>query len=198
MNVAAYLRKTLTGLSVSAQRERLHARGEEFDWNLIFYGFENGADCENGITRDRGLQDFLTWVCYRAPVRVKGVMFWHAGHIAGSLSGFIKALQVIDACKLEWYIENPRISSQSDTGKQLLSLSADIRGIDTEITQLNLRERSADMKLRGTNPGKTKITRQAEGDIIMLKRNGRTIRQIAHDMKLSYGVVQRVLKENPI
>lgn len=196
MNVAAYLRKTLTGLTVREQYEALEQRARDLDWNLVWHTDFVGANKTEGIKSERPLKQFLRIVRDNRVIKIQGVMFWHASHVAGSLKGFITAIQLIEQYKLAWYVENPRISSNDKVGRLLTTISPDLIGLDYAITQFNLRERSADMKVRGTNPGRKKISQQKEEEIRMLRRNGQNIKEIAHQMKVSYATVYRVLNQS--
>ena len=165
------------------QEETLADRAFERHWSVEWW-------CNKG-----DLNSFLNHVIHGMRVRVQGVMFWHAGHVAGSLDGFIEVIQVLNEHNLVWYVEHPRIHSDGDTGRMLVSLSSDLRGIYREITQLNLRERSADMKARGTNPGRKKLTAEIKKKIRSYSRDGYKMKEIADFLNVSYVSVTRVLKE---
>ena len=210
MNVAAYVRKTLTGVSVRGQLVALKKSALDRDWTIVWQHEDPSADFETRLQRkhgesvksrhkrEDGLVSFLRKVLHDSSIRIQGVMFWHAGDLAGSLKGFVSAIQLIDQCELAWSVENPKISSQEDSGRSLVALSSDLLGIDNEITGLNLRERSANMKLRGTTPGHPKISAQKEADIRTLRHRGTTLREIARLTKVSYAVVSKVLKESEL
>lgn len=195
MNVAAYLRKTLTGVTVRDQLEALEARARDRDWTIVWVDEAPTVMSVRGIKKTDHVYGFLKEALRGSRVKIQGVMFWHAGHVAGSLDGLLELLQVLNAYKLAWYIENPRIDSDGDTGQMLMSLSSELRGIHHEIMGLSLRERSADMKDRGTNPGRKKLTPEMEEEIRYLKRNGCGIKAISRELKVSYAAINRVIKQ---
>jgi DNA invertase Pin-like site-specific DNA recombinase len=195
MNVAAYLRKTLTGVTVRAQRETLEARARDRDWTIVWEDEDPAVMSNRGVKRIDHFCGFLNEALTDSRVKIQGVMFWHAGHVAGSLDGFLELIQLLDALNLAWYMEHPRIDSDGDPGRMLVSLSSELRGIHDEITRLSLRERSADMKARGTNPGRQKLSAKMEEDIRFLKRNGFSIREISRQVKVSYATINKVIKQ---
>jgi DNA invertase Pin-like site-specific DNA recombinase len=198
MNVAAYLRQTPTGSALSDQLRILEQRARDREWSITFHAEDLGGDKAGDLKKNWYFQHFLGTVIHGSPVRVQGVMFWHAGHVAGSLAGFLRLTQWLADREIDWYVENPKLESREESSRLIVSLSRDLLGLHEEINGLNLRERNAAMAARRANPGRKKISPQMETDIRLLKLDGQSNRDIADVMKVSLATVSRVLKEIPV
>jgi len=198
MKVAAYLRKSPAGISVPEQYADLeraaHARG----WVIYWCSVDQGEQ-KAGLRSNCCFQSlFEALIDSFSETPFKAFMFWSAGHVAGSLEGFLEFVTTCSDIDLVWYVHNPRMDSIEDQSKLLNSLCKRLLNIHTEISGYKMANRSALMKTRGTNPGRQKTSPRTEQKIVHMKKNGYTIRDIQKKLNVSNSVVMRVIKENSL
>lgn len=197
MNVAAYIRKSLTGLSVREQFSVLEGVALDKGWNIVWCVVDPGEQKAGDYKSNPYFLDLLATVLRTADDPcLQGVMFWHSGHAGGSLLAFIDILELLSSHGLTWYVEEPTMESSEERWRLLISMSEDLRDIHTKITRLNLMNRSASMKVRGTSPGRRKVSRFKERAIVTMKNLRRTNKEIAETLGVNHAVVTRVIKEH--
>ena len=186
-----YLRVSKTDQTIDNQRIELERVAAAKGWKIIATFTDEGVSGAFG-REVRAQYDSMLKQGVQAKFDV--VLAWDVSRLSRSLVDLVTTLDELHACGIDLYLHQQAIDTTTPAGKAMFQMC----GVFAEFERRILSERVKAGLNRARAEGK-KLGRPIK--VVNIKKmledrgNGKTIRQIASEQKMSVGKVHRVLSE---
>jgi DNA invertase Pin-like site-specific DNA recombinase len=128
--------------------------------------------------------------------RFQAVIVWRFDRFARSVRHLVVALDDFRSCGIDFVSLNDSADTSTPTGRMTFAVIAAMAQMEVELVRERTIAGLAAARRRGVKLGRKPVVfdiEHAQG----LRASGRTFRQIAAELKVSVGLVHRVLKARP-
>lgn len=186
--VALYLRVSTSGQTVENQRQELGAVAERRGWNVTATYEDAGVSGAKGQEGRSGLRQLLQDARRR---RFDRVAVWSIDRFGRSTAQVSSNMVELEACGVSIYAEKEGMDTGTPHGRAMLQMAAVFAELERGMIQERVKAGLVRAKAQGKTLGRPKMGR--EGEALELREKGLTVRQIAAQMGVSVGLVQKYL-----
>ena len=166
-------------------REYCHRRGFINEAELV--------DVASGTRDDRPrYKEMLAAVRKR---KFDVVLVWRFDRFARSTRELVNALQEFQELGVDFISYHENIDTTTPTGKLTFHIMAALAEFESSLISARVKAGMARARAEGKKIGREKITKQQQGAIMSLMKDGVSMRQISKRLKISYGTVYNYTKK---
>lgn len=189
--VALYLRVSTSEQTTKNQRRELQAAARRHGWNVVQVFEDAGVSGAKGRAERPGLDALLKAVARR---EFDLVAAWSVDRLGRSLQDLIASLGEFHAKGVDLYLHQQGLDTTTPAGKAMFQMMGVFAEFERAIIQERIRAGLARAREEGVTLGRPRAVDGDEEDRIRAARaKGTSFRKIAAEMKVTLGVVQRVL-----
>ncbi len=189
--IAIYARVSTDGQTVENQLRELRAVAKRNKWKVVETFTDNGISGAKGRDQRPAFDKLCKGIARRD---FELVSVWSVDRLGRSLSHLVTFLDELRAKDVDLYLHKQGLDTSTPGGRAMfgmLSVFSEFeRAMIGERIKSGLSRAKSSGKRLGRPPEVTDETREA---VLEARRNGKSIREIARDMKLGHGTVQRIV-----
>jgi DNA invertase Pin-like site-specific DNA recombinase len=187
---ALYLRVSTSDQSVDSQRHALMEVAKQSGWNIV-HTFEDRAVSGAKGRNDRPAFKAMLDACTRREIDLIAV--WSIDRLGRSLQDLVGFLQDIDALGVDLFILKQSLDTSTPSGKLLFNICGVFAEFERAIISERVRAGLDKARANGKTLGRPPMDDNIKAAVIALKRDGKTMREIANTAGISIGAVHKVL-----
>ena len=189
---ALYLRVSKNEQTIENQRLELERVASSKGWKIVGVFKDEGVSSSFG----RGVRDQYDAMLKKGvQAQHDVVMAWDLSRLSRSLSDLVQTLKELHACGIDLYLHQQAIDTTTPAGKAMFQMC----GVFAEFERRTLSERVKAGLGRAREKGKVlgRPFKAANIQAILEDRSqGKTIRQISRERKLSVGKVHKIVSSH--
>jgi len=193
MNVALYLRVSTDGQTTENQHRELAQWAKRAKHKIVTVYDDNGVSGAKGREYRQQYDEML-----KAAVRREFDMVaaWSVDRLGRSLKDLISFLEELNGVGVHLFLHQQALDTSTPAGKALFQML----GVFSEFERAMIKDRvKAGLeraKAQGKVLGRPRVSNTVERSIRRERAKGKGMRQIATDLGVGVGTVQRVVREN--
>ncbi len=198
--VGIYARvSTRNGQTTENQLLELRAVAERSGWEVMAVYTDDGVSGAKGRDQRPGLDDLLKGVARK---ECDVVAAWSVDRLGRSLQDLIATLNELKAKDVDLYLHKQGLDTSTPAGKAMFQMLGVFAEFEREIIAERIHAGLARAREQGTKSGKpigrppTSPARRRA--VVKAREAGRSIRQIAGELRMSSATVQQVLREDAV
>ncbi len=196
--VGIYARvSTRNGQTTENQLRELKAVSKRHGWNVVEVFTDDGVSGAKGRDPRPGLDELLKGVARK---EFDVVAAWSVDRLGRSLQDLITTLNELKAKDVDLYLHKQGLDTGTPAGKAMFQMLGVFAEFEREIIAERIHAGLARAREQGTKSGKpigrppTSIARRRA--VVLARKAGGSIRQIAGELRMSTATVQQVLRED--
>jgi len=183
--IAAYCRCSTDSQNVALQRDDLQRYADRRDWNVVFYEDKG----ESGAKDHRPALDKMMSEVRKGAY--DGVIVWKFDRFARSLTHLLSALNEFRELNVDFISVTEGVDTSTPSGKLLFQLLGAIAEFERSLIQERIKAGVARAKAEGVKFGRPRVGLDYKR-AVELRKQGRSLRQIAKELGVSTSTVYRV------
>ncbi len=196
--VGIYARvSTRNGQTTENQLRELQSVAERNDWEVVKVYTDDGVSGAKGRDQRPGLDDLLKGVARK---EFDVVAAWSVDRLGRSLQDLIATLNELKAKSVDLYLHKQGLDTSTPAGRAMFQMLGVFAEFEREIIAERIHAGLARARERGTKSGKPigrpRTSRARRRAVVQAREAGRSIRQIAGELRMSTATVQQVLRED--
>ena len=196
--VGIYARvSTRNGQTTENQLRELRAVAERNGWEVVEVFTDDGVSGAKGREQRPGLDELLKGVARR---EFDVVAAWSVDRLGRSLQDLIATLNELKAKGVDLYLHKQGLDTGTPAGKAMFQMLGVFAEFEREIIAERIHAGLARAREQGTKSGKPigrpRTSQERRRAIVQARKAGRSIRQIAGELRMSTATVQQVLRED--
>ncbi len=188
---------TRNGQTTENQLRELRAVAERNGWEVVEIYTDDGVSGAKGREQRPGLDDLLKGVARK---EFDVVAAWSVDRLGRSLQDLIATLNELKAKDVDLYLHKQGLDTSTPAGKAMFQMLGVFAEFEREIIAERIHAGLARAREQGTKSGKPigrpRTSRARRRAVVKARDAGRSIRQIAGDLRMSTATVQEVLRED--
>ncbi len=189
--IALYARVSTDGQTVENQLRELKTAAKRNKWKIVETFTDNGISGAKGRDQRQGFDALCKGIARRD---FDMVAAWSVDRLGRSLSHLVTFLDELRAKDVDLYLHKQGLDTSTPAGRALFGMLS----VFSEFERCMIGERIKAGLARAKSAGKhlgppRRITDETREAVLEARRNNKSIRQIARDMKLGHGTVQRII-----
>ncbi len=188
---------TRNGQTTENQLLELRAVAERSGWEVVAVYTDDGVSGAKGRDQRPGLDDLLKGVARK---EFDVVAAWSVDRLGRSLQDLIATLNELKAKDVDLYLHKQGLDTSTPAGKAMFQMLGVFAEFEREIIAERIHAGLARAREQGTKSGKpigrprTSVARRRA--VVKAREAGRSIREIAGELRMSSATVQQVLRED--
>ncbi len=196
--VGIYARvSTRNGQTTENQLLELRAVAERNGWEVVEVFTDDGVSGGKGRDQRPGLDELLKGVARK---EFDVVAAWSVDRLGRSLQDLIATLNELKAKGVDLYLHKQGLDTSTPAGKAMFQMLGVFAEFEREIIAERIHAGLARAREQGTKSGKPigrpRTSRARRRAVVQAREAGRSIRQIAGELRMSTATVQQVLRED--
>ena len=196
MRAALYLRVSTGEQTTDNQRLELERVARRSGWQVVEVYEDAGISGANGREKRPAFDQMLKAAARR---EFDLVAAWSVDRLGRSLQHLVAFLGELHALKVDLYLHQQGIDTTTPAGKamfQMMGVFAEFeRAMIQERINAGLARARAQGKRLGRAPGPSRKRQRVTREVLKLRREGVSIRNIAKAVQMAPGTVQVILRE---
>ncbi len=188
--VALYARVSTNGQTVENQLRELQAVAKRHGWKVVAIFTDNAVSGSKGRNERPGFADLHKAVAQR---QVDLVAAWSVDRLGRSLQHLVAFLGELHAKGVDLYLHQQGIDTTTPAGKAMFQMMGVFAEFERAMIQERVKAGLARAKSNGTRLGRPPLSQEQRAEVLKLRSEGRTIRQIAAATGLSRGSVHNIV-----
>ena len=196
--VGIYARvSTRNGQTTENQLRELKAVSKRHGWEVAKVYTDDGVSGAKGREQRPGLDELLKGVARK---EFDVVAAWSVDRLGRSLQDLIATLNELKAKGVDLYLHKQGLDTGTPAGKAMFQMLGVFAEFEREIIAERIHAGLARAREQGTKSGKPigrpRTSRARRRAVVKAREAGRSIRQIAGELRMSTATVQQVLRED--
>ncbi len=196
--VGIYARvSTRNGQTTENQLLELRAVAERNGWEVVEVFTDDGVSGAKGREQRPGLDELLKGVARK---EFDVVAAWSVDRLGRSLQDLIATLNELKAKGVDLYLHKQGLDTSTPAGKAMFQMLGVFAEFEREIIAERIHAGLARAREQGTKSGmpigRPRTSRARRRAVVQAREAGRSIRQIAGELRMSSATVQQVLRED--
>ncbi len=196
--VGIYARvSTRNGQTTENQLRELKEVSKRHGWDVVAVYTDDGVSGAKGRDQRPGLDDLLKGVTRK---EFDVVAAWSVDRLGRSLQDLIATLNELKAKGVDLYLHKQGLDTSTPAGKAMFQMLGVFAEFEREIIAERIHAGLARAREQGTKSGKPigrpRTSRVRRRAVVGAREAGRSIRQIAGELRMSTATVQQVLRED--
>ncbi len=188
--VALYARVSTNGQSVENQLRELRAVAKRHDWKVVATYTDNAVSGSKGRNERPGFADLHKAVAQR---QVDLVAAWSVDRLGRSLQHLVGFLGELHAKGVALYLHQQGIDTTTPAGRAMFQMMGVFAEFERAMIQERVKAGLARARSDGTRLGRPPLSQEQREEVLGLRSEGRTIRQIAAATGLSRGSLHNIV-----
>ncbi len=188
--VALYARVSTNGQTVENQLRELQAVAKRHGWKVVATFIDNAVSGAKGRNERPGFADLHKAVAQR---QVDLVAAWSVDRLGRSLQHLVGFLGELHAKGVDLYLHQQGIDTTTPAGRAMFQMMGVFAEFERAMIQERVKAGLARAKSDGTRLGRPPLSQEQREEVLGLRSEGRTIRQIAAATGLSRGSVHNIV-----
>ncbi len=188
--VAFYARVSTNGQSVENQLRELQAVAKRHGWKVVATYTDNAVSGSKGRNERPGFADLHKAVAQR---QVDLVAAWSVDRLGRSLQHLVAFLGELHAKGVDLYLHQQGIDTSTPAGKAMFQMMGVFAEFERAMIQERVKAGLARARSSGTRLGRPPLSQEQREEVLKLRSEGRTIRQIAAETGVSRGSVHNIV-----
>ncbi len=188
--VALYARVSTNGQTVENQLRELQAVAKRHGWKVVATYTDNAVSGSKGRNERPGFADLHKAVAQR---QVDLVAAWSVDRLGRSLQHLVTFLGELHAKGVDLYLHQQGIDTSTPAGKAMFQMMGVFAEFERAMIQERVKAGLARARSNGTRLGRPPLSQEQREEVLKLRSEGRTIRQIAAATALSRGSVHNIV-----
>ncbi len=192
MKTAIYGRVSTSDQSVDLQTSELREVAERSGWEISDVFLDEGVSgAKSRVARD-GLRRLLIAVTRREITRI---MVWSVDRLGRSLKDLVEIMGEINAAGCELYIHKQAIDTATPQGRMMFGLISVFAEFEREMIRERVKSGLREAKNKGKKLGRKPFPKIRVREILKLRSDGLTVKQISEKSKISTATINRMLRK---
>ena len=196
--VGIYARvSTRNGQTTENQLRELKSVSKRHGWEVAKVYTDDGVSGAKGREQRPGLDELLKGVARK---EFDVVAAWSVDRLGRSLQDMIASLNELKAKGVDLYLHKQGLDTGTPAGKAMFQMLGVFAEFEREIIAERIHAGLARAREQGTKSGKPigrpRTSRARRRAVVQAREAGRSIRQIAGELRMSSATVQQVLRED--
>ncbi len=188
--VALYARVSTNGQTVENQLRELQAVATRHGWKVVATYTDNAVSGSKGRNERPGFADLHKAVAQR---QVDLVAAWSVDRLGRSLQHLVAFLGELHAKGVDLYLHQQGIDTSTPAGKAMFQMMGVFAEFERAMIQERVKAGLARARSNGKRLGRPPLPQKRREEVLGLRSEGRTIRQIAAETGLSRGSVHNIV-----
>ncbi len=188
--VALYVRVSTDGQTVENQLRELKAVAKRHGWKVVATYTDNAVSGSKGRNERPGFADLHKAVARR---QVDLVAAWSVDRLGRSLQHLVAFLGELHAKGVDLYLHQQGIDTSTPAGKAMFQMMGVFAEFERSMIQERVKAGLARARSDGTRLGRPPLSQEQRAEVLKLRSEGRTIRQIAAETGVSRGSVHNIV-----
>jgi len=190
-DVAIYARVSTADQNVDMQVKELKKVARKRNWKVTQTIIEKMSGAKGRYHR-RGLDELLTAVTKR---EVDVVLCWAVDRLGRSLTDLVATMNTIKEVGADLYIHQSGIDTSTSAGKALFGMVAVFAEFERDMIRERVNAGLAVAREKGVKLGRPTVKKRLVVKIEDALQVGKSVRQVAKELKSSVGTVSRIRKK---
>ncbi len=188
--VALYARVSTNGQTVENQLGELQAVAKRHGWKVVATYTDNAVSGSKGRNERPGFANLHKAVAQR---QVDLVAAWSVDRLGRSLQHLVAFLGELHAKGVDLYLHQQGIDTTTPAGRAMFQMMGVFAEFERAMIQERVKTGLARAKSDGTRLGRPPLSLEQRAEVLKLRSEGRTIRQIAAETGVSRGSVHNIV-----
>ena len=189
--VGIYARVSTDGQTVDNQLRELRAVAKRERWKIVKVFRDDGISGAKGRDQRPGFNDLCKSVTQG---KIDMVAAWSVDRLGRSLQDLATFLTELHAKDVDLYLHQQGLDTSTPAGRAMFGMLSVFSEFERAIIGERIKSGLSRAKSKGTRLGRPpQVTDETRGAVLEARRGGKSIREIARDMKLGHGTVQRIV-----
>ncbi len=188
--VAIYARVSTDGQTVENQLRELRAVARRHKWKVVATFTDNGISGAKGKDQRPAFGDLYKAVAQR---QIDLVAAWSVDRLGRSLQHLVGFLGELHAKGVDLYLHQQGIDTSTPAGKAMFQMMGVFAEFERAMIQERVKAGLARARSTGKRLGRPPLSQEQRKEVLKLRSEGRTIRQIAAETGLSRGSVHNIV-----
>lgn len=188
MKTALYLRVSTDAQTTENQRLELERLAELRGWNIahVYEDIESGATGRERPSLNRMIED-------AKKRKFDRLVVWSADRLGRSTAHVATLMAELQGYGVEQYYYRQGIDTSTEYGRAMVQMAAVFAELEHGIIKKRIHAGLERARAQGKRLGRPPMDDNTKDAVIALKRDGKTMREIANTAGISIGAVHKVL-----
>ncbi len=188
---AIYARVSSDSQTTANQLRELKAVARRQKWKIVTTFTDNGISGAKGRDQRPAFDKLCKGIARRD---FDMVAAWSVDRLGRSLSHLVAFLDELRAKDVDLYLHKQGLDTSTPAGRAMFGMLSVFSEFERAIIGERIKSGLSRAKSKGTRLGRPpQVTDETRGAVLEARRRGKSIREIARDMKLGHGTVQRIV-----
>ncbi len=191
IKIAIYARVSTDGQTVENQLRELEAVAKRNKWTVVETFTDNGVSGAKGRDQRPGFDRLCKGIARRD---FDMVAAWSVDRLGRSLQHLVGFLGELQAKDVDLYLHQQGVDTSTPAGRAMFQMLGVFAEFERAMIQDRIKAGLARAKSNGTRLGRPpQVTDETRAAVLGARRDGKSIREIARDLRLGHGTVQRIV-----
>ena len=188
--VAIYTRVSTDGQTTEIQLRELEAVAERHGWQVVDTFTDNGVSGAKGRDKRPAFDSLCKGIARRD---FDMVAAWSVDRLGRSLQHLVEFLGELRAKDCDLYLHQQGLDTSTPSGRAMFQMLGVFSEFERAMIQDRIKAGLARAKANGKQLGRPPVSPEVRVDVLAARREGKSVREIAREIGVGHGTVQRIV-----